>query len=77
LVADMLNLPAAGMTVHEASDALRTSGIPEASCFEISRVLEALDALEYGAKSAGELGGALDSADKLLPILHKELSERK
>jgi hypothetical protein len=56
---------------------VRTSGISDASCFEINRVLEALDALEYGAKSTGELGGALDSAVKLLPILHKELSERK
>ncbi len=77
LVADMLNLPAAGLTVHEAAEAVRTSGISDASCLEINRVLEALDALEYGAKSTGELGGALDSTAKLLPILHKELSERK
>jgi len=77
LVADMLNLPAAGMTVHEAAFAVKNSGISEAACHEVGRVLDALDALEYGAKSAGELGGALDSAEKLLPVLHKELLQRR
>jgi hypothetical protein len=73
----MLNLPAAGMTVHEAAAAVRNSGISEAACLEVGRVLDALDTLEYGAKSAAELGSALDSAEKLLPVLHKELAGRR
>lgn len=77
MVADMLNLPAAGMTVQEAAGALRSSGIDEATCLEAGRMLEILDALEYGAKSSGELNRALDAAEKLLPVLYKELSERK
>ena len=77
LVADMLNLPAAGMTVHEAGAAVRDAGISEAAHHEVDRVLAALDALEYGAKSADELGSALDSAEKLLPVLHKELAQRR
>jgi hypothetical protein len=77
LVANMLNLPAAGMTAAEAAQALAANGVSEGVRTETAQLLEALEAAQYGALARVEAAALIESSDSLLHKLHGELNAKR
>ena len=75
MIGDMLGIPAAGMTAHDASVALRKTPAPEALQKRAVGLLESIEALEYAPSSGQDVAGFLDTAAALAPELSRELSK--
>jgi hypothetical protein len=76
LIADMRNISAAGMTAHEADAALTAAAVSAQPKQETVRLLESIEAAEYGTAGALDLQATVDSAGKLIEQLHRELEAR-
>ncbi|HYG74535.1 MAG TPA: BatD family protein [Planctomycetota bacterium] len=77
LIADMLNVPAAGMTAHEARQLLKARGVSAERCDETVRLLETIEAAEYGSADAENISALIENAAGLIPKLHRELEALK
>jgi hypothetical protein len=77
LIADMLNVGAAGMTAHEASLALSAAKVSGELRVQTVSLLESLEALEYGSPAAANKKTLVDSAEKLLPELQRQLEPQR
>lgn len=76
LLADMRNRPAAGMTSQEAAVELRSAGVAAETAAQAVRVLESIEALEYGS-AALDAEALQATVEELLPRLQKELGARR
>jgi hypothetical protein len=76
LIADMRNIPAAGMTSHEADAALSSAGVAGQSKQDAVRLLESIEAAEYGSAFSLNVGEMIANAEKLIAQLHRELEAR-
>ncbi len=75
LVADLANLPAAGMTPREGDLALTRMGAGEASRKELSSILESLEAMAYGGASASDAEALSRKAEALVVRVRKEVGK--
>lgn len=77
LIADMLNLSAAGMTAHEASAALGGAGISDGTKAGVIKLLESIEAAQYGSASSHDASKTLDDATQMLPQIQRELEVKR
>ena len=77
LIADMLHLTAAGMTAHEADAALSASGVSGETRSQTVKLLESIESLEYGSPAALDRAALVRDAQKLIPLLHRELEAKR
>jgi len=75
LIGNILDLPAAGMTAHEAGLALTKAGASEALRKRTVDLLESIEALEYAPTSGQTVSAQLDEAATLVRELQRELNK--
>ncbi len=75
-VADVCNLPAAGLTPRDAEQALERLGAAEASRKDLVSLLESLEAMAYGGASASDIDALCRKGDALLVTLQKEAARK-
>ncbi len=73
LIADMRNIVAEGLTASEVDKTLADTAIPDAERSTALRLLESIEAAEYGSGIATEAPAILDTAAGLIPILARHL----
>ena len=66
----------AGMTAHDAAKVLEKTGASSATRMEIVRVLESIEASKYGSVEGMQAAALVESAQKLVLQLQKELSAK-
>ena len=76
LIADMRNIPAAGMTSHEADAALSAAGISSQPKQDAVKLLESIEAAEYGSAGALNIDEMIANTEKTIAALHRELEAR-
>jgi hypothetical protein len=74
-IADMLNLPVAGMTAADAGRALAT--VENTVARQVFGLLQELEAAEYGSAAQGGIAELVADAEKLLPQLRRQLEGRR
>ena len=75
LIGDMLGLPAAGMTAHEANTALTKAAVSDPLRKRASELLESIEALEYASSGNQNIAASIAAAAALLPDLQRELNK--
>lgn len=73
LVADMRSMVAEGLTAGEAESVLGQTAIPAGELAELRRLLQEIEAAEYGAGSGSEARAMIDEAERLIPSLARHL----
>ena len=73
LIADMQNVVAEGLTASEADATLARTPVPPADRAEVLRLLEAIESAEYGSGIASEASSMIESAERLIPGLARQL----
>jgi len=77
LIADMVNGASAGMTAHEAGQILSERGISNERSTETVKLLETIEANDYGSVDAQNLSTLIDAAAVIIPNLYRELDVAK
>jgi hypothetical protein len=73
LVADMRNMVAEGVTATEADKALSATSVPADQRVAVLRLLEEIEAAEYGSGSASQTPSLIATAEDLIPSLARHL----
>jgi hypothetical protein len=73
LIADMLNVAAQGLTSSDTDALLAHTAVAPVTRDEIRRLLEAIEAAEYGSASESDVSTLLKQAAKLIPELSRQL----
>lgn len=73
LIADMRNIVAEGLTASEADAALAETAVPPDDRAAILRLLESIEAAEYGSGATGEVPAMIAAAEELIPRLARHL----
>lgn len=73
LIADMRNIVAEGLTASEADAALAETAVPPGDRAAVLRLLEAIEAAEYGSGATGEAPAMIAAAENLVPRLARHL----
>src|SRR6185503_5303509 len=73
LVADLRNLPEAGLTPRDADAALQACGLAVEARQELTSILEALEGMAYGAPRAADLDPLRERAGALAARLDREV----
>jgi hypothetical protein len=76
-IADMQNLPAAGMTAGDAGRAVAAAKVSGEVAAQTSDVLQTLEAAEYGSSAGADAAMLIARVEKLLPELRRELEARR
>jgi hypothetical protein len=75
-VADLANLPSAGLTPRDADQALGDLGASEGTRKELHSILESLEAMAYGGASAADIDALCRKGDALIVRAQKEARGR-
>ena len=75
LIGNMLNIPPAGMTAHEASGALSAAGASAETRNQAIKILETIEGMAYTPAGPQDADKLLAGAEKLIPILQRELGK--
>jgi hypothetical protein len=73
LIADMRNLVAEGLTASEADATLAQTAVPAVERAEVLRLLEAIESAEYGSGIASEAPVMIETAERLIPTLARQM----
>ena len=73
LIADLRNIVAEGLTALEAEAALAETAVTLDERAEVLRLLESIEAAEYGSGSAAGVSAMIERADQLIPRLARQL----
>jgi len=73
LIADMRNIVAEGLTASEADATLARTAVPADARAEVLRLLEAIEAAEYGSGTSPETPAMIATAEGLIPSLSRHL----
>ena len=73
LIADMRNAVAPGLTASEIDATLAGTSVPGAERAEVLRLLEAIEAAEYGSGVVSEAPAMIAQAEELIPRLARHL----
>jgi hypothetical protein len=73
LIADMRNIVAEGLTASEAEATLARTAVPAVDRAEVTKLLEAIEAAEYGSGIASEASTMIETAERLIPSLARHL----
>lgn len=66
-------VPPEGMTPHDASTVLQKAGASSGSRDETVRLLDSIEAAKYGSMPGLQAAALVQAAEKLIPILQKEM----
>ncbi|MFN0053148.1 MAG: BatD family protein [Planctomycetales bacterium] len=76
LIADMRNLVAQGLTAADVDSALAEAQVPQEARSKVRRLLETIEAAEYGEGGSETAAAMLQSADNLIADLARALERR-
>jgi hypothetical protein len=76
MIGNMLDLPAAGMTAHEAAQILDKAGVNGSTRAQTIELLETIEALEYSPGAGQDNAALISRAETLIPVLQRELNKR-
>ena len=77
LIGNMLNLPALGMTAHEAGMVLSQAGVASEIQARVVSLLEKTEALDYGSSASLDSTSLLENTETVLAELHRELDKKR
>ncbi len=75
LIADSRNIVAEGLTALEAEAALAETAVTLDERADVQRLLESIEAAEYGSGSAAGVSAMIEPADQLIPRLARRLDQ--
>jgi hypothetical protein len=76
MIGNMLDLPAAGMTAHEAGQILEKAAVNGTTRTQAVELLETIEALEYSPGAGHDHAALIARAEALLPQLQRELNAK-
>jgi hypothetical protein len=77
LVADLRNVPGAGLTPREADEALAGLGAGEATRRDLQSILESLESMAYGGASLPDAEALTRQAEALALRANQEVGRRR
>ncbi|HVA47902.1 MAG TPA: BatD family protein [Pirellulales bacterium] len=77
LIADSRNIVAEGLTASEADAALAETAVTFDERAEVLRLLESIEAAEYGLGSAAGVSAMIERAEQLIPRLARQLDRER